>query len=110
MIQCFDGTFYVGVTNDLERRFGQHCEGVDPNSYTYNRRPLHLKWAGDFPSIRDAIDFEKRLKRWSHRKKRAFAEGKWADLHRYSKGRERAGRSPRPEAKVARPSPFDSAR
>jgi hypothetical protein len=28
-LQCFDGTFYVGVTNNLERPFAEHCPGLD---------------------------------------------------------------------------------
>ena len=92
MLQCFDGTFYTGVTNNIERRFAQHCYGIDPKCYTYNRRPLILVYAGEFQFIHDAINFEKRLKRWSHRKKRAFARKKWSSLRRYSKGPERPER------------------
>ena len=104
MLRCFDGTFYIGVTNDLERRFNEHCYGINPECYTYNRRPLKLEFAGEFNSICDAIDFEKKMKRWSHRKKRAFAQGAWADLKQFSKGRERPERTARPSEIEARPS------
>lgn len=89
MLRCFDGTFYVGVTDDIERRFAEHCLGIDSNCYTFIRRPLKIAYAGEFDSIDQAIGFEKQLKRWSHRKKRAFAEGKWEDLKRYSRGSDR---------------------
>lgn len=92
MLQCFDGSFYTGVTNDIERRFAEHCYGNDPKCYTYTRRPLILIYVGEFQFIHDAINFEKQLKRWSHRKKRAFARKKWASLKRYCKGRERPER------------------
>ena len=39
MLRCFDGTFYVGVTNDIERRYAEHRAGHDPRSYTALRRP-----------------------------------------------------------------------
>jgi putative endonuclease len=90
MLRCFDGTFYVGVTNDVEQRFGQHCCGIDPHCYTFNRRPLCLIHVSEFGEVSDAIAFEKRLKSWSHRKKRAFAEGAWSDLNRYARGRDRS--------------------
>jgi putative endonuclease len=89
LIQCFDGTFYVGVMNNVERRFWEHCNGTDSTSYTFSRRPLRLVTAWDFQWINDAISFEKKIKKWSHRKKRAFAEGKFADVTRYARGRDR---------------------
>ena len=86
MLRCFDGTFYVGVTNDVERRFAEHCAGTNPTSYTHRRRPLRLVYTGEFDEPDDAIAFEKKLKGWSHKKKRAFAERDWALLKRLSHG------------------------
>jgi putative endonuclease len=86
LLRCFDGTFYVGVTNDVERRFAEHCEGGDKWSYTRTRGPLRLVHVSEFKRPDEAIAFEKRLKRWNHNKKRAFAEGDWAMLKRLSAG------------------------
>jgi len=86
MLRCFDGTFYVGVTNNVERRVAKHDYGTFPTCYTYNRRPLRLVSVSEFHWVEEAIAFEKRLKSWSHRKKRAFAEQKWPDLTRYARG------------------------
>jgi putative endonuclease len=85
MLRCFDGTFYVGLTNNMERRFGEHCVGLDPGCYTFSRRPLQLVSVNEFGWIQDAIAFEKQLKRWGHRKKRAFAEKAWRDLKRFAR-------------------------
>jgi len=74
MLRCFDGTFYVGVTNDVDRRFYEHCYGDEKDSYTYSRRPLRLEYVGEFEDIQEAIAFEKKLKSWRHAKKRTFAE------------------------------------
>jgi putative endonuclease len=87
MLFCFDGTFYVGITNDLERRFAEHCHGIDEKCYTYSRRPLRLVHASEFQWVEQAIAFEKKLKGWSHRKKRAFAMGSWPDLVRFAKSK-----------------------
>ncbi|MGH7660318.1 MAG: GIY-YIG nuclease family protein [Vulcanimicrobiaceae bacterium] len=92
MLQCFDGSFYVGVTSDLERRYNEHCLGIIEGCYTHTRLPLQLVYAGEFSSIRDAIDFEKKMKRWTHRKKRVFAQKKWNELKDFSVGRERPER------------------
>jgi putative endonuclease len=87
MLRCFDGSFYIGMTNDVTRRYDEHCSGHDPACYTFTRRPLRLAYVGEFQTPAEAIAFEKRLKRWSHAKKRAFAERDWAALKRLAAGR-----------------------
>jgi putative endonuclease len=87
MLRCFDGTFYTGVTNDIDRRYEEHCSGHNRTCYTYTRRPLRLAYVGEFSSPDEAIAFEKRLKGWSHKKKRAFAERDWTLLKRLAVGR-----------------------
>jgi len=74
MLRCFDGTFYVGVTNDVDRRFYDHCYGDNNGSYTHSRRPFRLVYVGEFQTPQEAIAFEKKLKSWTHAKKRTFAE------------------------------------
>jgi putative endonuclease len=68
LLRCFDGTFYTGVTNDVDRRYCEHCHGDKKDSYTYTRRPLRLVYTGEFESIHEAIAFEKKLKSWRHAK------------------------------------------
>jgi putative endonuclease len=86
MLRCFDGTFYTGITNDIVRRFAEHCMGYKPSSYTHTRRPVLLVYAGEFQRPDEAIAFEKQLKHWSHKKKRAFADREWPLLKRLAIG------------------------
>jgi len=86
MLQCFDGTFYVGVTSDPEKRLWEHENAVHPGSYTASRRPLRLVFSSPCEDIRVAIDFEKQLKRWSYKKKSALARGEISLLKRLSRG------------------------
>ncbi len=86
MLLCFDGTFYVGVTNDLERRVGEHEFGVDPRSYTFSRRPLKLVHSSEFHYIDEAIAWEKHLKGWSHAKKSALARDDWKGIQKLARG------------------------
>lgn len=86
MLRCFDGTFYTGITNDVERRYAEHCSGYNESAYTHSRRPLRLVYAGEFVNVLDAISFEKQLKGWSHKKKRAFAGREWPLLKRLAIG------------------------
>ena len=87
MLRCIDGTFYTGITNDVHRRYDEHVSGYDQTCYTYTRRPLLLVYVGEFDSPDEAIAFEKRLKGWSHKKKRAFAERNWPLPNRLASGR-----------------------
>lgn len=86
MVRCIDGSFYTGMTNDIARRYDEHCYGHDTSCYTYMRRPLRLVYVGEFQNPLDAIAHEKQLKGWSHIKKRAFADGDWPLVHVVSRG------------------------
>ncbi len=58
-----NGTLYVGISNDLERRVGEHRQGVG-NAFTRRYGVNRLVWSEGFTNVDDAIAFEKRLKRW----------------------------------------------
>jgi len=85
MIMCRDGTYYTGVTNDVDRRLAQHEAGNDPNAYTYSRRPLKLVYHQIFNEPVAAIEFEKKLKKWSRKKKEALINGDFQNLPNLSK-------------------------
>jgi putative endonuclease len=80
MLRCADDSFYVGVTNDINRRLDEHAEGINPDSYTHSRRPVELVYWQDFTNYKQAIDWETRLKKWSRKKKQALADENWPRL------------------------------
>lgn len=41
MLRCSDGLYYVGVTNDINRRLEEHNEGTNFDSFTFKRRPVN---------------------------------------------------------------------
>jgi len=85
ILRCNDGRYYIGVTNDLERRIEEHQKGVNPNCFTYKRRPVELVYYELFQSPPEAIAYEKKLKSWSNAKKTALIEQNWEKLHELSK-------------------------
>lgn len=72
ILKCSDGSYYTGVTNNLERRLAEHKEGQNKSCYTYKRRPVELVFCEDFINPNHAIDFEKQIKGWSRKKKEAL--------------------------------------
>jgi predicted GIY-YIG superfamily endonuclease len=74
ILKCADRSYYVGLTTDLDQRFGQHQSG-EMGGYTSTRLPVEMVWAAEFQSIVGAIEFERRIKRWSRIKKEALIAG-----------------------------------
>lgn len=75
ILDCADGTYYVGVSNDLDRRLRQHNTEEKPLSYTYNRRPVKLAYHTYFTNFKLAFVYETKIKKWSHAKKKALIDG-----------------------------------
>lgn len=95
ILRCSDGSYYVGTTRtSLEVRIAQHNEGTF-GGYTLTRRPVELVFSQWFDRVTDAIENERKLKKWSRAKKEAFMRGDLAALQELSK-RKSAHRSPRP--------------
>ncbi|MGB7405409.1 MAG: GIY-YIG nuclease family protein, partial [Pacificimonas sp.] len=64
------GHYYVGHTNDIDRRLSEHQMGHG-DGYVANRLPFEFLHCEDFPDRQQAFDFERRLKSWSRAKKEA---------------------------------------
>jgi putative endonuclease len=78
----YRGTLYVGVTNDLSRRMGEHQAGLVPG-FTKKYRVHCLVYFEAYPSILEARAREHVLKRWRRDWKFALIEKNnpdWKDL------------------------------
>ena len=89
ILECSDGTLYLGSTIDLQRRLLQHSDGAGARC-TAERLPVRLLWSAESASIRDAFFSEKMLQGWSQPKKRALIEGRFGDLPGLSRSRREA--------------------
>lgn len=93
MLRCADGSYYVGHTDSLESRVGQHIAGSMPGCYTFPRRPLLLVWSQEFETREEALVAERRIKGWSRIKKEALIRGDWKAIQQHAWGT----RNPLPE-------------
>ncbi len=85
ILECSDGKYYTGVTNNLERRIEEHQNGININCFTFNRRPLKLVYNQCFNDFKLAFEFETKIKKWSQAKKKALIEERFEDLIPLSK-------------------------
>ncbi len=92
ILECNDQSFYVGITSNLDIRLTEHNSGKDRSAYTFNRRPVNLKWFQNFTSPSEAIKLEKQLKGWSRAKKIALINEDWERLIKYSKNQSEFGK------------------
>jgi putative endonuclease len=72
IVECSDKSYYIGITNDLDKRIAEHNSGLLPKSYMYEKRPVVLKYFERFQDVKLAIAREKQLKGWSRKKKEAL--------------------------------------
>ncbi|WP_316771456.1 GIY-YIG nuclease family protein [Pedobacter frigiditerrae] len=82
ILKCSDGSYYTGITNDIDRRLYEHQNGENIACYTYKRRSL--VFYENFPDVNQAIDFEKQIKGWSRKKKEAIINDNWEKLKELS--------------------------
>ncbi len=85
ILRCADDSYYTGVTTDIKKRLHEHVSGEHPKSYTYSRRPVKLVFYASFMDIRQAIEKEKQIKRWSRSKKEALINGEYDALPNLAK-------------------------
>ena len=85
ILECADGSFYIGHTDDLDKRTEQRDQGRGC-AYTATRRPLKLIHTQGFETRHEALAMERKLKGWSRAKKLAYMPGDWEAVRTLSKG------------------------
>jgi putative endonuclease len=81
ILQCADGSFYTGHTDDLDKRVAEHSVG-EGSAHTRRRRPVKLVYTEQFSTRLEALEAELRIKGWSRAKKHALIAGDWDRISR----------------------------
>ncbi|MBP9211715.1 MAG: GIY-YIG nuclease family protein [Bacteroidetes bacterium] len=80
ILLCSDGSYYTGMTSDLENRMIEHYHGRYPG-YTSTRRPVTLVFSEEFSDASLAAAFERQVKGWSRAKKESLIRRDMSMLH-----------------------------
>ena len=87
MLHCRGGAFYVGHTDDLDRRVGDHQSGLIPG-FTADHLPVEHVWSQEFSTRDEAKAAEKQIKGWSRAKKLALIRGDWERISALAKSKD----------------------
>ena len=79
ILECADGSYYVGSTKDLERRMVEHLSGLG-SRYTLGRLPVKLVYGEEYDRISEAYSREKQVQNWSRVKREALISGNYEML------------------------------
>ena len=79
MLRCWDGSYYVGSTVNMDLRLAQHQAG-EGAAYTRRRRLVELVWFEEFSRVDQAFAREKQVQGWSRAKREALIAGRYSAL------------------------------
>ena len=74
ILQCYDDSYYVGSTKNIEVRLAQHQSGSGAQ-YTARRLPVKLVYYEIYDRIDIAFNREKQVQGWSRKKREALING-----------------------------------
>jgi len=73
MLECADGTYYTGWTNNLEKRLAAHNDGSGAR-YTRGRLPVRIIYVEELSTRQEAQSREAAIKALTRQQKAALKE------------------------------------
>jgi len=86
ILLCSNGEYYVGSTENLERRLKEHESGHGCD-FTKAHLPVKLMYTEEYPTIEEAYKRERQLHGWTRAKKEALISGNIELLKQLSKSK-----------------------
>lgn len=75
MIEVSDGSYYTGITTDVDRRFDEHCSSAVGAKYFNGRSPVKVIYQELGHSRSSASKREYEIKKLSRRQKELLVQG-----------------------------------
>lgn len=79
IVECADGTYYTGITTDVDRRILEHNFSFRSAKYTRSRRPVKLVYSKLIGTRSAASKEECRIKKLSRSKKKDIINKKFGE-------------------------------
>ncbi|MBA3724405.1 MAG: GIY-YIG nuclease family protein [Candidatus Levybacteria bacterium] len=74
ILECADGTYYTGSTNDVEKRVFNHNNAKTGAKYTKSRRPVKLVYQESLDDKGAALTRENQIKKLTRRQKQRLIQ------------------------------------
>lgn len=74
ILECSDGTFYTGITRDVNKRVEEHNTSIKGAKYTRSRRPVHSIYQEIHHDKSSALKREMAIKKMSRKEKESLVK------------------------------------
>lgn len=75
ILHCHNEHYYTGYTNDIERRYREHCEGTAKSKFTRSFPPKALAACWEIEgTVSDALRLEYAIKKMTRRQKQKLID------------------------------------
>ncbi len=76
ILECCDGSYYVGMTWQPDTRWRQHLSLLGA-LYTHKHRPKRVAYLEEYENLEEARARELQIKGWTRVKKEKLIKGEW---------------------------------
>ena len=73
IVECKDGTYYTGISHDLNTRMDQHNNGYGA-VYAEEHGPIDLVYFEEYPNRSEAFKRELKIKKLTHNQKKDLVD------------------------------------
>lgn len=74
-LRCEKDKLYIGITDNLKERFLRHKKGKGAK-FTLQNKPHKIVYVEEFNTLKEVMQRERQLKKWSRKKKEDLINGK----------------------------------
>jgi len=79
ILECADGAYYTGYTNDLEKRIKEHSGTKRGAKYLRGKLPVKLVWSKEYKYRYYAMSAEYKIKQLTRLQKESLVKGRRLD-------------------------------